>query len=125
MCLLMVLNGFNTSTLRQGVPQSSVLGSLLFLIYITDLYNAIKFCLVYQFADNTKLLNINERPKILNKVKKYGMKNLKNWLDTNKITLNITKTELIMFKPRYKKLEFGLKIKLNGKKIEVKGICIN
>ena len=53
------------------------------------------------------------------------MKKLKNWLDTNKITLNITKTELIMFKPRYKKLEFGIKIKLSGKKIEVKGICIN
>ena len=44
-------------------------------------------------------------------------KKLKNWLNAkaNKISLNVSKTELILFKPKMKKLDFDLKLKLNGK----------
>ena len=45
------------------------------------------------------------------------MKNLSNWLNDNKITLNVTKTELVIFKPKHKKLDFEFKIKSNGKKL--------
>ena len=41
---------------------------------------------------------------------------MSNWLNANKISLNVSKTELIMFKPRMKKVDFDLKFKLNGKK---------
>ena len=46
-------------------------------------------------------------------------KKLKNWLNANanKISLNVSKTELILFKPKMKKLDFDLKLKLNGKRI--------
>ena len=40
-----------------------------------------------------------------------------NWLNTNKISLNVSKTELILFKPKMKKLDFDLKPRLNGKRI--------
>ena len=40
-----------------------------------------------------------------------------NWLNTNKISLNDSKTELFIFKPRMKKLDFGLKLKLNRKRL--------
>ena len=43
------------------------------------------------------------------------MKNLSNWLNANKISLNVSKTELIIFKPRMKKVDVDLKLKLNGK----------
>ena len=53
---------------------------------------------------------------MLNKLRNYNLKNFSNWLNANKITLNVTKTELVIFKPKRKKLDFKFKFKLNGKK---------
>ena len=43
------------SSIAYGVPQGSVVGPLLFLVYINDLHRAIKFCEVHHFADETNL----------------------------------------------------------------------
>ena len=45
------------------------------------------------------------------------MKNLINWLNANKISLNITKTELLIFNKKKKKLECSVKIKPAGKRL--------
>ena len=86
--------------------QGSVLGLLLFLLYINDLHTAMKFYKVHHFADDTNLLHISNSIKKLNEFVNFDMKNLSNWLNPNKISLNVSKTELIMFKPRLKKLDF-------------------
>ena len=51
-----------------GVPQCSVLGPLLFLLYINDLNQAIKFCKVHHFADDTNLLYLDKSIKKLDKL---------------------------------------------------------
>ena len=113
------INGFesSTSSITCGVPQGSVLGPLLFLIYINDLYVAIKHCKVHHFADDTNLLIINKSLKRLNKLLNIDLKNLTNWLNANKISLNVSKTELIIFKPKRKPLDLNMEIKLNGKRL--------
>lgn len=82
---------------------------------LKDIYNAIKFCQAHHFADDNNLFHIIESTKMLNKLISYDMKSLPNWVKANKITLNITKMELVIFKPKRKKLETEFKIKSNGK----------
>ena len=83
------INGFvsSTSSIASGVPQGSVLGPLLFLLYINDLHVAIKHCTVHHFADDTNLLIINKLLKRLNKLLNSDLKSLKNWLNASKISL--------------------------------------
>ena len=77
-----------------GVPQRSVLGPLLFLLYFNDLNLAIKYCKVYHFADDTYLLYTNNSIKKLNKILNKDLMNLTNWLNANTISLNVGKTEI-------------------------------
>ena len=68
-----------------GVPQGSVLGPLLFLIYINDLHKSIRFLKTHHFADDTSIIQSNpslERSKQVNK----DLSNLSNWLRANKLS---------------------------------------
>ena len=64
------INGYESglAAITCGVPQGSVLGPLLFLLYINDLNQAIKFCKVHHFADDTDLLCLSNSIKKLNKL---------------------------------------------------------
>ena len=98
------INRFNSKDLpiSNGVPQGSDLGPLFFLLYNNDLQTAIKFYKVHHFADGTNLFHISKSIKKI-KFVNFNLKNLSNWLNANKISLNVSKTELIIFKPRMKK----------------------
>ena len=108
----------NLATLNHGVPQGSVLGPLLFLIYINDLNKAIKNSTVFHFADDTNLLQISNSYEEVAKKLNKDLKNLHGWLLANKISLNAAKTEIIFFKkPRSLQPPPTLKIKLDGIRI--------
>ena len=113
------VNGYNSTeqNMNYGVPQGSVLGPLLFLIYINDLNNAIKFCTTHHFADDTNLLFVDKSLKKIQKYVNLDLKFLCKWLKANKISLNASKTELIIFRDPRKKRTHELKIKIDGKRL--------
>jgi hypothetical protein len=102
-----------------GVPQGSVLGPLLFLLYINDLHNAIKYSTTRLFADDTNLLIKGKNLKKMKKHLNYDLAQLCDWLKANKISLNCDKTEMIIFRHPNKKINYDLKIKVNGKRLQM------
>ena len=112
-----ILNGYESglAALNCGVPQRSVLEPLLFLLYLNDLNQAIKYFKVHHFADDTGLLCLSNSIKKLNKLVRAYLKHLVNWLNGNKISLNVKTTEMVIFKSKQRNFEGHLKIKLCGK----------
>ena len=94
-----------------------MLGPLLFLLYINDLHNAIKYSHVHHFADDTNLLHFNNSLKNLAKKINLDLKFLYSWLKANKISLNSQKTEYIIFKHPRKIMDYNMKLKINGTKL--------
>ena len=94
------VNGSNSSHLNItcGVPQGSVLGPLLFLIYINDLPLSSSKLDFYLFADDTNIYYEAESLHHLQNVVNKELKKVKLWLDVNKLSLNIDKTNFIIFK---------------------------
>ena len=90
---------------------------LLSLLYINYLNDAIKFCKLHYFADETNLLYLGKSIKNHNKFVNIDLKNLVNWLNANKISLNVKKTEMVIFKSKRKKFNDTVKIILSGKRI--------
>ena len=78
------INGFDSglTTINCGVPQGSV----------GPFNQAIKFCKVHHFADDTNLSYLGNSIKKLNKLVNTDLKHLFNWLNANKISLNVKKT---------------------------------
>ena len=104
---------------KHGVPQGSILGPLLFLIYINDLNKSIEHSKTFHFADDTGLLCRNKSLKKLNCRVNQDLSNLATWLRSNAISLNAKKTEIIIFRRKGKNINKNLNFRLSGQKLKL------
>ena len=94
-----VKSKFNESPITCGVPQGSVLGPLLYLIFANDLYKSIKESRAILFADDTTLYKTHRNVKYLYKKLNEDINTLTDWFHANKLSLNLSKTTYMLFKP--------------------------
>lgn len=108
--------------LQCGVPQGSILGPLLFLIYINDVTHVSPNLSYILFADDTTLLYADDNLDRIFTVYNTELPKLINWLRSNKLSINISKTNYIVFHSKKKKLvnKANHKIVIDNKIIEKK-----
>ncbi len=85
------------SKIKCGVPQGSILGPLLFMLYINDLCNVSKFLKFVLFADDTNLFTSGRDIESLCEVVNVELAKINLWFKLNKLSLNISKTNFIIF----------------------------
>jgi 3-polyprenyl-4-hydroxybenzoate decarboxylase len=100
-----------------GVPQGSILGPLLFLIYVNDMESAVN-CNLFLYADDSALVTSGKNSKEIESSLNKELLSLSKWLEMNKLSLHLGKTESIVFASKYhlKKLS---KININCKDVEI------
>ena len=92
-------NGICSSTkdVKCGVPQGSILGPMLFLMYINDLCSIYKYTTPILFADDTNLFSSGKDLKVIENRANDELSNISEWLKVNKLSLNINKTHYMIF----------------------------
>ena len=105
-------------TIYCDVPQGSILGPLFFLLYINDLNKVSTVVKLILSADDTSSFMCHEDPVYLAASLNSELNKLSAWFKANKLSLNLKKTNFMLFKPRQKKYHFPMQISVNEQKIK-------
>lgn len=100
-----------------GVPQGSILGPLLFLIYINDLRVVCKNVMPLMFADDTCLLLSHSNIDTLIREANEELQNISKWFKVNQLSLNIEKTNFMIFSTKNKGDCQDIEVSIDGLKI--------
>ena len=76
-------------TVKCGIPQGSILGQMLFILYINDIVNSSNLLRLILFADDTNILYSNKNIDILYETLNNELEKVSKWLIANNLSVNI------------------------------------
>ena len=97
-----------------GVPQGSVLGPLFFLIYVNDFHNCSKLLDFHLFADDANLFLQHRDINMLESLINSELEKVHTWLCANRLSLNIDKSNFVIFRPIQRKLPKQVILSINN-----------
>ena len=97
----------DTKPITCGIPQGSILGPLLFIIYINDLAQVSEILFTILFADDTTVTIQGDNESVLINTLNIELEKLNNWLQTNKLTINVSKSHYMIFHRRRRKIDIN------------------
>ena len=115
-------NGTDSDVLRvnRGVPQGSILGPLLFLLFINDIVNSSASLQFVLYADDTNIFFSHNNLQCLLSHVQTEMQNVTRWFQVNKLQINKSKTKYMIFnfKERGRKLPTNLNLQIENEVVE-------
>ncbi len=99
-------NKSTTLPIKIGVPQGSILGPLLYLIYVNDIGNACHGNIL-TFADDTTMFSSHSDLNSLHENACEQINDLHQWFCSNRLALNTNKTKYIVIRPRHMKIDLS------------------
>ena len=105
------------------MPQGSVLGPLLFLLYINDLPSVSKKLTFFLFADDTNIYYESSDVVNIQKTVNKELRKVRKWLEANRLALNIEKINFVIFHSPRNKPDMNLVLKFGRKKNQSRNLC--
>lgn len=107
-----------------GVPQGSILGPLLFTLYINDITKVLKNCLITLFADDANICYAHNSTEAIEHFVNEDLSCIDKWLCHNKLSLNIAKTySLVCRSVHYMNKEININLQIRGESITQVDSC--
>ena len=121
-----VINGNESceSVVHYGIAQGSILGPLLFILYMNDLSKVVKNCKVSLYADDTCLYVSSKDPVQMQTMINEDLASIQNWLSHNELLLNVKKCKLIIIGTKHKTKSFNnVKVRIDDYVLDTVDKC--
>ena len=106
--------------ITHGVPQGSILGPLLFLVYINDLCNVLELCGTSMYADDTAVFYFGEDSDEVRLSLQHDMQSISHWMYQNRLSLNVKKTKMMIIGSRQRlRMIPPFTVSLNNERVEL------
>ena len=111
----------NRLPVTAGVPQGSVLGPLLFTLYINDICEIVKDCNILLYADDCVLYTCHRKHDVVQTTLQRDSDNLARWCSNNLLRVNVIKTKSMLVGTR-QKLAASLPLNINFNNVEIDSV---
>ena len=105
------------ANISKGVQQGSILGPLMFLVFVNDLPDMVDNCTVNLYADDTTIYYSNKDPKLVQSTINSDLESIVSWIEMNGLKMNVSKTQMMTLQRKSTKPAEAITVKIRGEEI--------